>query len=145
MKHVIGILLGLLAVSVGANVYQLICPLAAPLIPAYGGPRAVYAEETPQRLDVWYPKRVPLGETGYEAHAGPWVFPRPQVYTVSVERPFPGGSRTLFERAFRVDELPDGFLDWPVGQVVSFDPATRTVTFTLGGQRLDYCLPTADK
>jgi len=64
---------------------------------------------------------------------------------VSVERPFAGGSHTLFERDFRVEELPDGFLDRPVEEVVSFDPATRTVTFAVGEQRVEYHLPPMGK
>jgi hypothetical protein len=139
VKHVVGILLGLLVISVGANVYQFATRRAGPS----DGPIVVRVGETCQREDVWYPKTVRLGETGYEACAGAWVYPRPKVYTVSVVRPFDGGSRTLFEREFRVDELPDGFLDRPADQVVAFDPETRTVTFSVGDRQFDYRLPTA--
>jgi hypothetical protein len=134
------ILVALLLISVVCNVLQLATngawsspplPLSDPDI-----------SRTRGRSDVWFPQSVSLEGTGFTAHAGPWEYPRtPNFYTVSVEKPYPGGSKVLFEQELRVDELPEGFLKKPIRDIVAFDPTSGTVTFILGERRIEFRLP----
>jgi hypothetical protein len=87
-----------------------------------------------------------LADTGFIAHVGPVTYQdkgdrEPDDYSIDVEKPEDGSSWVYFQRDLRLDELPDGFLKKPVGQIVSYDPASAKVVFTVGERRFEYQLP----
>jgi hypothetical protein len=108
--------------------------------PIAAGPSS--ADEQP----VWHTKQMALADTGYVAFVGPWVYEqdadrRPTRYSVSVERPTPTGSHSLYHVDLKTEDLPAGISEQEVADIVAYDPKTRVVSFTVGDRVYGCRLP----
>ena len=95
---------------------------------------------------VWHTKEMAIGDTGYTAFVGPWIFEqdkeqRPIRYSLSVDKPTPTGSTPLYYIDLRIDELPADFLSKPIADIVVYDSKTRLVSFMIGEGQYAYKLP----
>jgi hypothetical protein len=109
---------------------------------APGGGRRLHQDG---RASEWKAQRLPLGNTGFVANAGPVFYndnPKktPDYYSVDVEKPDGAVSNVVFQYDFRMAELPSGFTEIPISQIVSYDDSSRTVTFKVGDQTKRYRL-----
>lgn len=108
----------------------------------------------PKRAAVWKPQRTYLGDTCVIANAGPYYYrdgeaDLPVAYAIDVEvraidaanDPTPS-DRVLFQRYFRAADLPAGFEQKAIADIVSFDDATRKVRFAIGDRTFEYRVPT---
>jgi hypothetical protein len=99
------------------------------------------------RPAIWNSQSMALGNTGFVAHVGPGVYEdkdneEPDYYSMDVEMDDGGGAMLVyFQRDLRIDELPEGFLRKSIGDIVSYDPTTRSVSFSVGARRFEYHLP----
>ena len=103
----------------------------------------VCESDRPIEFDVSSTK---LGSTGFEAHAGPAIYmdennTDPDVYSISVDYSTEFGSVIGFAREFLPSQLPAGFIDRDVTEIVTFDESTRTVSFAIGESSFRYNLP----
>src|SRR5262245_58874485 len=92
------------------------CKIGDTPYPASVGPN--YYEDVRERVPAFYSVQVCFAAPVAQPPEGP---PRP-----------PEVIGILFQRDFRMDELPDGFLERSPDEIVSFDPATSVVTFHIG-------------
>jgi hypothetical protein len=106
---------------------------------------------------IWDFRREPIGKTAYYVALGPWYYkedwdgyqnPRrgaPVFYSVQISTLVCGSlgfsCPWSFERDFRVQDLPAGFLSKPVSEIASFDEASSIVTLRIGNERIACKLP----
>jgi hypothetical protein len=108
---------------------------------------AVFAEKQfrpePDNANCWDHQSLDLGDTGFVAAVGPWGTENPVHYSVAVHERHPDATESVcFDAKLHVAGLPKGFTKKPIKEVVRFDPASRLVTFDLGGgQEARYKLP----
>jgi len=96
------------------------------------------------RKSTWHPQRMSLGDSGFVADVGPVVYEgdqKPDYYSIDVEKPDGGVLQVYFQRDLRIDEVPEGFVNKPIAEIVSYEAPTRKVSFTIGTQRFEYTLP----
>jgi hypothetical protein len=89
---------------------------------------------------------LPLGDTGFRAvvcasHYTDTKDTDPDFYSISVERQNSAGWRVYFERQFPASGIPASVLTAKPRNIVSFEPARRLVTFTVGATNYSYKLP----
>jgi hypothetical protein len=87
-----------------------------------------------------------LRGTAFVAHVGPGIYQdkddrKPDYYIAAVMEDRGSEWIVYFQRDLRIDELPEGFISKPIGDIVSYDPTTRKVRFAIGALRFEYKLP----
>ena len=105
------------------------------------------------RESLWDARNLALGDTGFTASVGPVTYKdppgqRPSYYSLSVYAPkgktFVEGYRVMFQRDLWIGEVPENLIHAAAEEIVAFDPATRTVTFTVEPQHFQYTLPSRE-
>jgi hypothetical protein len=107
------------------------------------------------RSVFWKPQTLALGDSGFVAHVATCTYldenaktrdfdvqhPRPDYFTIGVQKPRDSASYVYFQRDLRIDEVPDDFVSKPIEEIVTYEPTSRKVSFTIGTQRSEYTLP----
>ncbi len=105
------------------------------------------------RSAEWYSKSKYLGDTCYKASIGPYLYrdegdEDPDFYAIDVQVKTESAEalggyvwQVLFARQFHINDISDELLYQNVHEVVSFEPSSRTVTFSLDEKSYVYELP----
>ena len=110
------------------------------------------------RSVFWKPQTLALGDSGFVAHVATCTYldendqrrdfssidvqhPRPDYFTIGVQKQRDSAWYVYFQRDLRIDEVPDDFVSKPIDDIVSYEPTNRKVSFTIGTRRFDYELP----
>jgi hypothetical protein len=158
MGMIVGVVVGGVAVALLVAFGQILTPWspgvggASDNLPAGSGSSVTTKPiDTGPRLDeivastTWSSKRMPLGDTGFVASVGPTFhdenLQKPAYYSIEVQKARGSAWHVYFERDLRFDELPKGFLNKPIAEIVSYDATARKVSFTIGARRFEYQLP----
>jgi hypothetical protein len=103
----------------------------------------------------WKSQRMYLGNTCYVASIGPSVYQDekdsvPDYYTIDVELRLvekrADGSISeswlvIYQRDFAISDMPQGFLDKKISEVVSYQEQSNAVIFSIGTRKYEYILP----
>ncbi|WP_430458213.1 hypothetical protein [Rheinheimera sp.] len=103
----------------------------------------------------WNSQRTYLGDTCLIASIGPGIYKdendeTPDYYSIDVElrqieKNKDGvaseGWLVLYQRDFRIEDLPSDFLKREITEVVSYDPTVRKAIFNMGNGIYEYKLP----
>ena len=98
------------------------------------------------RSSLWDAQHKELGNTGFKAAIGSNTYQDeknidPDSYSIDVEYKQKNSSLVCFSRDFEISDLPTGFLDKKIDDVVTYNSNTRKVTFTIGDKEHIYILP----
>ena len=121
---------------------------AANTLPTYNAPNILPLWSGPRlhefgRPCEWKAQHRFLGSPRFKASIGPNYYqdqlgPDPHFYSIDVEEQRGDAWYVLAQKDFLPTELPPGFLQCSIEEVVTFLPNTHTVVFTIGTQQLCY-------
>jgi hypothetical protein len=122
------------------------CQNQEPEIPEWFKPDCGPSISAPGSQTFWASQSKKLGSSGFKAAIGPNKYLNNQnadtyFYSIDVEYAYKDGSLICYSRDFKVAELPQGFINKEVNEVVSYDATSRKVTFTMGDKEHVYILP----
>ena len=129
--------------------------------------RAASPEPRHEQLDIgptlhkfgrpasWKSQHMFLGNTCFQASIGPTIYQDetdqdPDYYSIDVEARHVRRLRSeeskeswlvYFSRDFKIQDLPESFLERKIDEVVSFDEKTNVVTFEIGKNKYTYQIP----
>jgi len=103
----------------------------------------------------WKNHNLFLGNTCFKASVGPSIYQDetdqiPDYYSINIEARHVGKLRgerpeeywmVYFQRDFKIQELPERFLERKIEEIVSFNEKTKLVTFVVGKNKYVYQLP----
>ena len=85
----------------------------------------------------WKSQKMKLSKTGFVASIGPYYYKDdndsiPDYYSIEVSKSYKNEWRVYFSRDYHIKDLPNGFLDKPINEIVKYDEDSRIVTFMIG-------------
>jgi hypothetical protein len=101
------------------------------------------------RPAIWNATHMPLGASGFTAAAGPGRYEDENnrgwdYYTIDIEKEQQRRSYVVFQRDFRMDDIPADLIHKKVDDLVEYNKESGLVVFHIGTNRFTYTLPVGD-
>jgi len=98
------------------------------------------------RPALWDAQHKDIGTTGFIAGAGAGYYQDendkiPDYYSIDIQYKGKDSYPVYFSRDFKIEDLPEKFIDKKIDDIVSYDLKTRIVTFKVGKETYKYTLP----
>ncbi|HEY8034419.1 MAG TPA: hypothetical protein VIF37_02395 [Methylobacter sp.] len=89
--------------------------------------------------NLWNYSEISIPGTNLKAGLGPWGSKGDyKCYGIDIEQPVGEGSMPIAELVFDISFVSDNFLDKQASELITYDSATRVVTFNLGNSIFEY-------